>query len=71
MLQHLSQWHPLQKIAGLMGLLLFSYQSLFKDMNSIDYSALNFYLNVMTQAAFQTGEVLLKWLALCFLNSSF
>lgn len=27
-------------------------------MNSIDYSALDIYLNIMTQAAFRTGEVL-------------
>jgi len=58
MFQYLSQWHTQQKTAVLMGLLLFSYQSLFKDLNSIDYSALNLYLNITPQAALQTGEVL-------------
>lgn len=35
---------------------IISFQSLFKD--SIDYNALNIYLNIMVQAAFRTGEVL-------------
>lgn len=53
----LNQQHPLQKSAGLMGLLLFTYQSLFKDMTGIAYSSLNIHLNIVTQADFQTGEV--------------
>lgn len=56
--QHLSQWHPLQMATGSMVLLLFNFQSLFKYMNSIDYTALNIYINIMVQAAFQTREVL-------------
>lgn len=52
------QWHPLQTAAGSMVLFLFSFQSLFKDMDSIDSNALNIYLNIMLQAAFQTEEVL-------------
>lgn len=57
MLQHPCQWHPLQIVAGSMVLLLFSFQSLFKDMDSIDYNALNIYLYIIVSAAFQTREV--------------
>lgn len=53
-----------------MGLLLFTYQSLFKDMISIDYSALNIHLNIVSQADFQTGEVF-SWSDLYILTSPF